>query len=453
MDPRMVYIDSLADHAFTNNMDIAENWRSHEFRIEGVTGKDKGNLMGTIPCFGNVALTPQAGVSAIPMDTIENYPYRIDSKKTWTVDISPSFSLIFTYDKEHKAYGCVFSNDILKKLKKVQASGLAYYQDYRVNNNTLVKANSISTVPTNEARYSKREITRARRARELMEILYHPSDETMIRTLTHGTLLNCDVTPEDVRLAAKIYGRSTPFIMGRWKDRGPQRSSEILVPKLMDKEQLIYADILAWREVPFLLFIIKPLNILMVQWLPKGSNAEGILEIFEEMLTNVQARGFTPSIVHVDPASILTKLTDRTSIPINTVGTGAHVADAEVEIKLVKEILRSSEAGLPFPVAIRFVRSQMLGAVMYRNTMLRRNCTRSPREAFTGVKFDVRLHARAKFMEYCLGYRRPDKSNSNEKRASACIFMQHTGNASGTTTSSQRLHSDATGSPRSLCQR
>ena len=53
----------------------------------------------------------------------------------------------------------------------------------------------------------------------------------------------------------------------------------------------------------------------------------------------------------------------------------------------------------------------MLGAVMYRNTMLRRGCTLSPREEFNGVKFDVKLHARAKFMQYFLGYRRPNKSN------------------------------------------
>jgi hypothetical protein len=395
-DPRMVYIDSLADHAFTNNKDLATNWHSHRFKIESVTGKDHGNLMGTMPCFGDVAYTPQSGVSAIPMDTIENYPYKIESKIRWLVEISPSLTLTFAYDKDHKAYGCVFTDPILKKLKNAQASGFAYYQDYFAQHDTLVKVNSISTVTTNEARYSRQEIARARRARELMAILYHPSDETMIRTLVNGTMLNCNVTPQDVRLAAKIYGRSAPFAMGRWKDSGPIRTSEVLVPKQTTKEQTIYADILAWREVPFLLFIIKPLNMLMVQWLPKGSNMDGMLVAFEAMIGSLQSRGFAPSMAHVDPESILTGLTDRTSIPINTVGTGAHVADAEVEIKLVKEILRSSEAGLPFPVALRFVRSHMLGAIMYRNTMLRRESTVSPREEFTGVKFDVKLHANCK---------------------------------------------------------
>ena len=59
-------------------------------------------------------------------------------------------------------------------------------------------------------------------------------DETMIRTLVNGTMLNCSATPEDVRLAARIYGR---LAMGRWKDRGPKRALEVLVPKQTPKEQ------------------------------------------------------------------------------------------------------------------------------------------------------------------------------------------------------------------------
>ncbi len=214
-NPRVVYIDSLADYAFTNNKDIATDWRSHKFKIESVTGKDEGSWMGTLPCFGDVAYTPQSGLSAISMDTIENYPYKIQSKVKWIVNISPSFHLVFMYDKDRKAYGCVFSDQIIKMLKKIQASGFTYYYDSSVNNNTLVVASSISTVKANEAKYSRQEINRARRARELMEILYHPSDETMIRTLVHGTILNCNVIPEDIRIAAKIYGRSVPFVMGR----------------------------------------------------------------------------------------------------------------------------------------------------------------------------------------------------------------------------------------------
>lgn len=110
-DPRMIYIDSLADHAFTNNKDLATNWRNHEFKIESVTGKDRGSLMGTLPCFGDVAYTPRSGVSARPMATIENYPYKIESRKRWTADICPTLSLVFMYNKDHKAY--VFSNEVI----------------------------------------------------------------------------------------------------------------------------------------------------------------------------------------------------------------------------------------------------------------------------------------------------------------------------------------------------
>jgi hypothetical protein len=77
----------------------------------------------------------------------------------------------------------------------------------------------------------------------------------------------------------------------------------------------MYADILAWREVPFLQFIVKPLNMLMAPWLPKGSNTESILETFEAFIYNIKSRGFTPIIAHVDSASIITGLTDKAPSP------------------------------------------------------------------------------------------------------------------------------------------
>lgn len=112
--------------------------------------------------------------------------------------------------------------------------------------------------------------------------------------------------------------------------------------------------------------------------------------MFENLEAQLRARGFNPMIAHVDPASILTKLNDRASIPIKTVGTGSHEADAEVEIKILKEILRSSEAGLPCPVPLRFIIYQMYGAVMFRNTLLRRGQSHSPRESYSGVKLDIK---------------------------------------------------------------
>lgn len=154
-----------------------------------------------------------------------------------------------------------------------------------------------------------------------------------------------------------------------------------------------------------MLFIIKPLMLIMVQWLPKDHNTTALIEIFETILSKLRSIEFIPMIVHRDPASMMTKLKEKVSTRINDVGTGSHVADAEVEIKIIKEVLSSS--GLPFPVPLRFVKAHMYGAVGFKNTMLRKGETHSPREQYSGVKFDVAKHARAKFMCYCIRYRVP----------------------------------------------
>ncbi len=40
-----------------------------------------------------------------------------------------------------------------------------------------------------------------------MAKLYYPSDAALVRTLTHGVLLNSPVTANEVAVATKIYGK------------------------------------------------------------------------------------------------------------------------------------------------------------------------------------------------------------------------------------------------------
>jgi hypothetical protein len=106
-----------------------------------------------------------------------NFPNTIISRDNWIVSVSPNFDLVFKYDPLHKAYGCVFSNHILNKLRSVHASGDCYYKDYHAMNHTKLMTANLVTVAINEAKYTSSQLKRARKARELMARLYHPSDE------------------------------------------------------------------------------------------------------------------------------------------------------------------------------------------------------------------------------------------------------------------------------------
>jgi len=62
--------------------------------------------------------------------------------------------------------------------------------------------------------YHKRDVQRADAAVELFRRLGYPSERTLIRMIRGGTLLNCDVTVDDVKRAVHIYGKPLADING-----------------------------------------------------------------------------------------------------------------------------------------------------------------------------------------------------------------------------------------------
>ena len=65
----------------------------------------------------------------------------------------------------------------------------------------------VTTVETNEGKYTPREVKSARGVRELMRIRGLTSTQEMIRMIRSGGLLNCEYTVEDVLRAHKMSRR------------------------------------------------------------------------------------------------------------------------------------------------------------------------------------------------------------------------------------------------------
>ena len=97
-----------------------------------------------------------------------------------------------------------------------------------------------------------------------MRQMYYPSDAALVRTITKGALLECPVTGKDVVTATEIYGKDVPSLKAKTKDKGPVGESSTLVPKMACKDQTAYGDEFHWRGENFLLFVIKPLDLVIV---------------------------------------------------------------------------------------------------------------------------------------------------------------------------------------------
>ncbi len=77
--------------------------------------------------------------------------------------------------------------------------------------------------------------------------------------------VNSPVTGKDVMLATSIYGPPAESVAEKSKSHGPAADASVYVPVDLRREQTVYADIFYWHGEPYLLFVVKPLHLLIIR--------------------------------------------------------------------------------------------------------------------------------------------------------------------------------------------
>jgi hypothetical protein len=395
LHPREVALDTFANVNFISNKELLSDIWTMAGSVRGFNGVKKVSEVGDLAGFGEAVYAPWAGVNGLAMCMLEDrYPVSYFQKDRIEVLIDDDLVLIFKYKEGVGCYACMFDEYTVAKLKEHEARSKYFC--------------NVAVATVLEKNYSKKEVSAAKYARTMMRRLFYPADSTLVRTVNNGALVECRVTGRDVVLATDIYGKDVASMKGKEKDRKPNTYKKLLVPGMLQKEQTVFADVFHWREVNFILFIVKPLRLVMVQWLPK-LDAQEIKTAMTALCMKVETRGYVIQEIVVDPAKALASLSGNIGKNVTVVGSRMHVADAEVEIRTVKERVRSSMHGLPYDTPRRLVKWQIYGAVMTYNMILRTGQTVSSRELFTGVKTNYSRDVRAEFGEYVQAYVSPSR--------------------------------------------
>jgi hypothetical protein len=360
--------------------------REQVVAVAGVHGDGVVTKVGHLQGFGRALVASNSKANGLALCEVEKrYQVTYVQQQYIGVAVNDELTLMFTYDPVASCYACELDDSVLTLLKEHEAR-----HSY----------SHISTVSSNEAGYSRRDIDRALSSRKMRRRLYYPSDGALIRTVTKRTMLECEVTGQDVTLATKIYGQDVASLQGKTKDMSPVADTTMYVHPMEQKEQTVYADIFYWRDMTFVLFIVKPLRLRMVQWMPKCALPNMMMSSVRTLCAKIEAKGYHVKKIVTDPGRQLIGLKGKLPYNIDSVESRTHVADAEVEIRIMKERIRSTERGLPFNVAKRLVRWLVYGCVRACNVTLSEGQTTSPREHFTGIKPNYKRDFRAEFGEY-----------------------------------------------------
>ena len=145
--------------------------------------------------------------------------------------------------------------------------------------------------------------------------------------------------------------------------------------------------------------------------------------------------GFTVRYVLMDGEFEKVKA-ELPSIVCNTTAAKEHVAEAERQIRTVKERSRGIRATLPFSSIPKRVKIELIYFIVFWlnsfpvNSGISRQF--SPREIILRWQLDVKKHCRVMFGEYCEVHDEPDPSNTQEPRTHEALALGLTGNSQGT---------------------
>ena len=278
-----------------------------------------------------------------------------------------------------------------------------------------------------------KELERAREAHEFIARAGFPSEKEAVALVTNGNILSMSITAKDVRNAYGLWGRHPEYIRGRARRAKPSRAiGAEQEPIDLIREQVLTVDVMHVGGQTFLLGLSEPLNVVLNSHLTK-MNESGMLDAIMAHIDTLSSFGFKVNKVFVDPQSSMAALrTKLTNVEVDVSGAGDHLPHLDVRMKVIKEICRSVNAGLPWNLPQSLVKD------LVQYSVSRYNCRGgtgehplvSPKVAMTGRKPSMKKEYGLQFGEYVECYNLTGNTNNALRdRTDPSIALHPTGNA------------------------
>ena len=217
----------------------------------------------------------------------------------------------------------------------------------------------VTTVAQNSQLFTKREIERARQARELMARIGFPTVEQAMSKVNSGS--NFDITTRDFQIADAIWGKDTASLKGRTTKRASPSADIVVSSKIEQRDQVVSIDIMFINEVATLIGVATPLGLTIAYSLTdiaSKKSSRGVAEVrngITHFRSILASQNFRVSTIMGDGEGAVVSLIDELGllgVEVDITGTGGHIARTESKIRLVKERVRSHVAyHLPFTLS------------------------------------------------------------------------------------------------------
>ena len=323
--------------------------------------------------------------------------------------------------------------------KQIEGSeGRFYSCDWR---DVDTEAALVTTVVENSKGFTKREIERARQAREMLARMGFPTVEQAMSIVNAGS--NFEVTARDFQIADAIWGKDIASMKGKTCKRATAVADVVVSTKIVQRDQVLSIDIMFIDKIAILIGVATPLGLTIAYSLNNivsKKSSRAVAEVrkgINHFLAVLASQNFRTSLIMSDGEGAVVSLVDelgKVGVEVDISGAGGHVARIERRIRVIKERVRAHVAHhLPFTLSTVGIAMCVLYCVSrlnYEPAGLR-EWGPSPREAFIGRKPDGKRDFRCSFGDYaqCTV---PNTDSTLKSRTEDCVVMLPLGNRTGT---------------------
>jgi hypothetical protein len=296
----------------------------------------------------------------------------------------------------------------------------------------------LQTVAHNKTKFTTRQVEAADASRKLYRHLGRPGYPRFIAALKDNHILNCPITVDDAHRAEQIYGKDVAFLKGKTtaspaKDHVPDFVPVALPAELLSlhPDVTLCFDLFYTLGLAFSLSTSRNLRYLSCHHIADRTKPL-IKACIASDLTVYRNRGFHPTAIHAD-GEYTTMQASFPDIRFTICAADDHVPEIERAVRTVKETIRATIHGMPFPYLPRVLVKELVAFAIRTINMLPHrdgvSATMSPATIVTGEPKTDFQTLRLEFGTYVQVY--DGTSNDTKSRTLGAIALNPTGNTSG----------------------
>ena len=337
------------------------------------------------------------------------------------------------YDNQKCQYTMTNKTNNNEKYYFIRTKNGLYKYMNNSNNHDMEKTNiSLPSIEVDEVQYSAKEVERCKDAIELHARLNHISDAALTKLLDHGSILNCNVSSQDLRKARKIYGPCNGCLFGKMTAPMQPDSTSALSENIAE---ILHCDIYYLNKQAYLISVEDMRGLISIVKLDNGKSTNNINSALQLIINKYKSWKHQVKYIRSDRESVFLSTVpflNQLGVQFQTSAPGQHVAKVERAIRTIKGRYRSVINTLPYKLPTHLYPELNLDVVQTINITPNINTGNSnPRELVVGVKIDAHKVLRAKFGDVVISHI-PNNNKNNDLKAEIGLVVGRDFTDSGT---------------------